>query len=63
MRTRRALGLALRDFYGNSWRLVAVNAATRQELLRLPSNGRIVMTEGARGAAVGRWLKALARSP
>jgi hypothetical protein len=27
MRTREALRLALRDLYGNSWRLVAVNAA------------------------------------
>lgn len=43
--------------------LVAVNTATRQELLRLPRSGRVVMTEGARGGAVARWLKALANSP
>ena len=40
--------------------LVAVDVGSRQELLRLPVNGRIVMAEGARGAAVSRWLKALA---
>ena len=40
--------------------LVAVNRATRRELLRLPIKGRIVMVEGAGGAAVGRWLKTLA---
>jgi len=37
-----------------------VNRATRRELLRLPIKGRIVMVEGAGGAAVGRWLKTLA---
>ena len=40
--------------------LVAVDIGTRKELLRLRVNGRIVMAEGARGAAVSRWLKALA---
>jgi hypothetical protein len=40
--------------------LVAVHTGTRKQLLRLPVNGRIVMAEGARGAAVSRWLKALA---
>jgi hypothetical protein len=40
--------------------LVAVNRTTRRELLRLPIKGRIVMVEGARGAAVGRWLATLA---
>lgn len=43
--------------------VVAVNRATRRELLRLPIKGRIVMTEGARGAAVQRWLKTLAAKP
>jgi hypothetical protein len=40
--------------------LVAVDVIARKELLRLPVKGRIVMAEGARGAAVSRWLKALA---
>jgi hypothetical protein len=42
MRTRRALGLALRDFYGNSWRLVAVNAAL----------GAVLVLAGVVGAVV-----------
>jgi hypothetical protein len=42
MRSRQALSLALRDLYGNSWRLVTVNAAL----------GFVLVLAGTLGAAV-----------